>query len=257
MSILREPTHFSTRAFGLPPPAGFKFERTYVRCYLVAVPSLPRSPIADWFETKFQKPTAPQEKAWPLIDAGQNVLIISPTGTGKTFAAFYVILNRLSAAAADGSLEPGIQAIYISPLRALNYDLEKNLLHPLREVYGSATPIEVGLRTGDTSPAERQRQFKHPPHILLTTPESLSLLLTQPRWLPALARVRWVVVDEIHALAENKRGSLLSIALERLADVCQKTRRTDTSATVPHLEYQRIGLSATVRSDRYQRGQAS
>src|SRR5205085_9525136 len=110
-----------------------------------------------------------------------------------------------------------LRAIYVSPLRALSYDLEKNLKQPLTEVYGSDAPIHVGLRSGDTSSSERQKQFGKPPHILLTTPESLSLLLTQKKWQPVLDKVQWIIVDEIHAMAENKRGAHLSISIERLA----------------------------------------
>src|SRR5688572_6976410 len=129
-----------------------------------------------------------------------------------------------------------IYALYVSPLRALSYDLEKNLNTPLSEVYGEKPPIRVGLRSGDTTQAERQRQHTRPPHILLTTPESLALLLSQRKWLPILSSVRWMIVDEIHALAENKRGAHLSLSMERL----------DQLATEAGGALQRIGLSATV-----------
>lgn len=199
-------------------------------------PPLPPSPILEWFEKRFHKPTPPQAGAWPRIAAGANVLIISPTGTGKTFAAFLSVLNRLAIEHAEGKLKQQLRAIYVSPLRALSYDLEKNLKEPLHEVYGANGPIHVGLRSGDTSSVERQRQFDRPPHILLTTPESLSLLLTQRKWQPVLETVEWITVDEIHAMAENKRGAHLSISVERLADVVA-ARGT---------KLQRIGLSATV-----------
>src|SRR3954462_2153875 len=191
------------------------------------------SPITEWFSRKFAEPTPAQVEAWPRIEAGKNALIISPTGTGKTFAAFLSVLNQLAIEEADGALKPGIHAIYISPLRALSYDLEKNLAEPLREIYGGTSPIRVGLRSGDTSSYARQQQFLSPPHILLTTPESLSILLSQTRWLPALSTVRWIIVDEVHSLAENKRGSHLTISLERLELVAAR-------------RVQRIGLSATV-----------
>src|SRR5437868_5762594 len=131
---------------------------------------LPNSPILEWFQKRFQKPTPPQSGAWPRIAAGANVLIISPTGTGKTFAAFLSVLNRLAVEHAEGKLKQQLRAIYVSPLRALGYDLEKNLKEPLQEVYGATAPIHVGLRSGDTSSVERQKQFDRPPHILLTTP---------------------------------------------------------------------------------------
>lgn len=194
---------------------------------------LPDSPALEWFRNRFKKPTPPQLGAWPKIAAGKNVLIISPTGTGKTFAAFLGVLNQLAIEHESGHLKPELRAIYVSPLRALSYDLEKNLQEPLREIYGKDPPIRIGLRSGDTTSGERSRQFDRPPHILLTTPESLSLLLTQKRWKPILQRAQWIIVDEIHALAENKRGAHLSISIERLN----------------HLgggKLQRIGLSATV-----------
>jgi ATP-dependent Lhr-like helicase len=198
--------------------------------------------ITEWFTQEFAEPTPAQLAAWPRIAAGQNVLIISPTGTGKTLAAFLSVLNELALLEADGALKQGIYAIYISPLRALSYDLEKNLQTPLKAVYGSKSPIRVGLRSGDTSSYARQQQFASPPHILLTTPESLSILLSQTRWLPALSTVRWVILDEVHSLAENKRGSHLTLSLERLEEVC--TGRVDESEGARCL--QRIGLSATV-----------
>ncbi len=194
------------------------------------------SPISIWFNRHFAQPTPAQAAAWPLIKEGLSVLIVSPTGTGKTFAAFYHILHHLALQHVAGTLVEGIQCLYLSPLRALGYDLEKNLQRPLREAYGSSPPIHVGLRSGDTEVAERQRQWTHPPHILLTTPESLTLLLSQARWVPALSTIRWVIIDEVHALAENKRGALLSLALERL----------DALPGRPHGPCQRLGLSATV-----------
>ncbi len=194
------------------------------------------SPVAAWFGRKFGAPTPPQSAAWPLIEAGRNVLVVSPTGTGKTFAAFFQVLDPLARAHAAGTLREGIHCLYLSPLRALGHDLEKNLAGPLREIYGDAPPIRVGLRSGDTAPADRARQFAAPPHLLLTTPESLAVLLSQPKWTPVLAKVRWVIIDEIHALADNKRGVHLSLSLERL----------DALKTAGAVPLQRIGLSATV-----------
>jgi ATP-dependent helicase Lhr and Lhr-like helicase len=183
------------------------------------------SAITRWFASRFNDPTPAQRAAWPLIEAGKNVLIVSPTGTGKTFAAFLSVLNELTLLHDNGELRHTIYCIYVSPLRALSYDLEKNLSTPLTEVFGEKLPIRVGLRSGDTTQAERQKQFTKPPHILLTTPESLALLLSQERWLPHLSTVRWLIVDEIHALAENKRGAHLSISLERLSALA--ARNTD------------------------------
>jgi ATP-dependent helicase Lhr and Lhr-like helicase len=200
------------------------------------MPLLQKSPVTTWFESRFADPTPAQAAAWPLIDAGKNVLIVSPTGTGKTFAAFLSVLNELALMHERGELRSTIYCIYVSPLRALSYDLEKNLNGPLREIYGEKPPIRVGLRSGDTTQNERQKQHATPPHILLTTPESLCLLLSQEKWLPHLSTVRWMIVDEIHALAENKRGAHLSISLERLS-VLNSQHSTNL---------QRIGLSATV-----------
>ncbi len=191
------------------------------------------SPVQRWFRKRYGAPTPAQEAAWPLIAGGRSVLIASPTGTGKTLAAFLSVLDQL--ATAPHPLPNTIQCLYISPLRALAYDLEKNLQDPLRDIYGSleASPIRVAMRTGDTPGAARARQKSRPPHILLTTPESLCVLLSQPSWLPLLSTVRWAIVDEIHALAEGKRGVHLTLSLERVALLAGG-------------RLQRIGLSATV-----------
>lgn len=192
------------------------------------------SPITAWFRRTFSEPTQAQALAWPCIASGRSVLVVSPTGTGKTLAAFLAILHELALRHVAGTLEDTIYAIYVSPLRALGYDLEKNLQEPLRGAYGEASPIRVALRSSDTQPAERRRQAVKPPHVLLTTPESLLILLSQSKWLDHLRSVRWVVVDEVHALAENKRGAHLSLSLERLEE------------WIGPEAFQRIGLSATV-----------
>ncbi|MBN8246378.1 MAG: DEAD/DEAH box helicase [Verrucomicrobia bacterium] len=200
----------------------------------------------DWFTRCLGTPTPAQAAAWPRIRSGHAVLVLSPPGTGKTLAAFLEVLESLAAEHSEGRLAETIHAIYVSPLRALGYDLHRNLRRPLEGVYGSEPPIRVALRSGDTPPAERERQRTRPPHVLLTTPESLALLLSQSRWVPHLERVRWVIVDEIHALAENKRGAHLALSLERL-DALQ--RAADGTAPAPGRvvrRTQRIGLSATV-----------
>ena len=209
------------------------------------------SVVTEWFGKTYSEPTPAQSVAWPKIERGKNVLIVSPTGTGKTLAAFLSVLNQLAILHSTSELQETTYAVYVSPLRAPSYDLEKNLAGPLREIFGAEPPIRVGLRTGDTPQSERQKQIAHPPHILLTTPESLSLLLTQPNWLPHLERTRWMIVDEIHSLAESKRGADLSLSMERLENLVQ------TAATRRHVDttyffknrvgmVQRIGLSATV-----------
>ena len=194
------------------------------------------TPLEEWFQRRFSAPTPPQREAWPHIRAGENVLIVSPTGTGKTFAAFYEILRTLCREHAEGQLTEGLQCLYLSPLRALGYDLARNLNGPLQEAYDGTPPIRVGLRSGDTPEDERRHQFTHPPHLLVTTPESLGLLLSQPRWIPQLRQIRWVIVDEVHSLAENKRGTHLALSLERL----------ETLRATGLRPLQRIGLSATV-----------
>jgi ATP-dependent Lhr-like helicase len=200
-----------------------------------------KSPVQRWFRKRYGSPTPAQAGAWPLIAAGRSVLIASPTGTGKTLAAVLSVLDALDAG--PRPLPDSVQCLYISPLRALAYDLEKNLQEPLRELYGSleASPIRVAMRTGDTASSARARQKARPPHILLTTPETLCVLLSQPAWLPILRTVRWAIVDEIHALAEGKRGVHLTLSLERLAALA-----AEPGIGHPGHRLQRIGLSATV-----------
>jgi len=196
--------------------------------------------IAEWFRTELGVPTPAQELGWPAIAAGQHTLILAPTGSGKTLAAFLWALNEILTRLPEPSV-PAVHTLYISPLKALGYDIERNLQRPLAGIqttaraFGIALPeVRVGVRTGDTSPSERQRLIRRPPHILITTPESLHLMLTSPRARETLAAVRTVIVDEIHSLADTKRGTFLSVLLERLAVVTRQP-------------VQRIGLSATIR----------
>ena len=197
------------------------------------------TPVRAWFEASFPQGATPgQALAWPLITAGENVLLIAPTGTGKTLAAFLGIIDRLFRAEAENTLAAGVRCVYVSPLRSLNYDIERNLQLPLegicRQIGRDICPVRVGVRTGDTPPTERRRLRDHPPHILITTPESLSLLLSQQSWHPLWSGVSHVVIDELHALAPTKRGADLAVSLERLASHCQR-------------DPVRIGLSATCR----------
>lgn len=191
---------------------------------------------ASWFRKRFQKPTEAQELCVPKIVSGESVLLSSPTGSGKTLAGFLGILDRLLREhETEGKLPSrAIRAIYVSPLRALAYDIEKNLREPLRGL-GLEDIVQVGLRTGDTSAAERQKQRRKPPHILVTTPESLAIVLPQKGWREALSGCRFVIVDELHAFAENKRGAHLAVSLERLEHLIGPARSLC-----------RIGLSATV-----------
>lgn len=206
--------------------------------------------LANWFRRRFRSFSPAQRFAIPEILAGRSTLLSSPTGSGKTLAAFLGVWDHLRKLHEQDIASNGIFAVYVSPLRALAYDLQKNLQTPLNEL-GWAW-LKVGARTGDTSAKDRAAMKRRPPHILVTTPESLTLLLSQPDWIPALARVRFLIVDELHALAENKRGALLMAAAERLEDLGQarwfpsrdESAATSLPSTKPPLV--RIGLSATV-----------
>lgn len=203
---------------------------------------------------RFGTPTEPQEQGWPQIVAGRPVLISAPTGSGKTLAAFLVAIDRLLRESIDGSLPAQTQIIYLSPLKALSNDVQKNLEMPLREIQqlamerGYLCPeIRTAVRTGDTSPAERRMMLKRPPHILVTTPESLYILLTSEKSRANLAHVRTVIVDEIHAVADDKRGAHLALTLERLDALVRGENRLSPGAfaTGRRDAPQRIGLSAT------------
>jgi ATP-dependent Lhr-like helicase len=195
--------------------------------------------IRQWFLGRFGAPTEPQAQGWPSIAAGRHTLIAAPTGSGKTLAAFLVCLDRLFRQWVEGTLPDGIDVVYVSPLKALSNDIERNLRVPLLEIRDlaaenglSGLPIRVAVRTGDTPASQRQSMLRKPPHILVTTPESLYLLLTSAKSRDKLRTVRTVIVDEIHALARDKRGSHLTLTLERLAALCDRPPT-------------RIGLSAT------------
>jgi ATP-dependent Lhr-like helicase len=189
--------------------------------------------VREWFEAAFAEPTAAQVQAWPAIASGEHVLVSAPTGSGKTLAAFLWALDRLAAQPAAGP-DPArrTRVVYVSPMKALSYDIERNLRAPLR---GIGADISVGTRTGDTPQRERQRMLKEPPDILITTPESLYLMLTS-RARGILGGVEWVIVDEIHAVAASKRGAHLALTLERLDALVRESGGA---------EPQRIGLSAT------------
>ncbi|HVU32831.1 MAG TPA: DEAD/DEAH box helicase [Opitutaceae bacterium] len=177
----------------------------------------PHPSLAAWIRRRFEHLAPAQLAAVPEIIAGRSVLISSPTGSGKTLAAFLGVFDHLAQRHDAGNLPRGIVAVHVSPLRALTYDLRKNLQAPLDEL--GWTWLNVGARTGDTTMKERARQRRNPPHILVTTPESLTLLLNQPAWIPAFRSCRFFVADELHSLAENKRGSMAVIAAERLEEM--------------------------------------
>ncbi|MDR5696012.1 MAG: DEAD/DEAH box helicase, partial [Armatimonadota bacterium] len=195
--------------------------------------------VQRWFLGTFPGPTPAQSLGWPPIAKGEHTLILAPTGSGKTLAAFLWGLNQLFSA--GEATPPGIRILYVSPLKALNNDIERNLRVPLTGIRqlaakeGLSWPaLRVAVRTGDTTERQRQEMIRRPPHILITTPESLFLMLTAERSRELFRAVQAVIMDEIHALCDNKRGVHLSITLERLVHRIGR-------------EVQRIGLSATQR----------
>jgi ATP-dependent Lhr-like helicase len=195
--------------------------------------------VARWFARQFSEPTAPQLAAWPAIASGRHALIAAPTGSGKTLAAFLAAIDALVHQAVCGELAEATQVVYISPLKALSNDIRRNLELPLEGIAAElaamglpAAAIRAQVRTGDTPQSERAAMRRSPPHILVTTPESLYLLLTSESGRHMLGSTRTVIVDEIHAVAASKRGAHLALSLERLAALCPRP-------------LQRIGLSAT------------
>ena len=197
--------------------------------------------IRDWFRERFAGPTEAQAEGWPAIAQGRHTLIAAPTGSGKTLAAFLTCLDQLVRQGLDEGLPDATQVVYVSPLKALSNDIHKNLESPLEEIKAlaesrgaSLPPIRTAVRTGDTSPSQRQKMAKQPPHILITTPESLYILLTSESGRRGLRQVKTLILDEIHAVADDKRGSHLALSVERLCALA------DGPIT-------RVGLSATQR----------
>src|SRR5580658_7828965 len=210
--------------------------------------------VQEWFVSRFGTPTEPQIAGWPAILRGEPTLISAPTGSGKTLAAFLICIDKLLRAAIEGRLAPATQVVYVSPLKALSNDVQKNLDQPLAEIQALAfargylsTEIRTGVRTGDTLPKDRAQMLRHPPHILVTTPESLYILLTAGKSRENLRRVRTVIVDEIHAVADDKRGAHLALSLERLDALVTGENRLSPGQFLTGLATppQRIGLSAT------------
>jgi ATP-dependent Lhr-like helicase len=202
--------------------------------------------VSEWFANRFGNPTEPQVAGWREIAAGRNVLISAPTGAGKTLAAFLICIDKLVRAARANALTDETQIVYVSPLKALSNDVHRNLETPLAEIAELAArrgiplaPIRSAVRTGDTPAYERQKMSKVPPHILVTTPESLFILLTAEKSRRMLASVSTIIVDEIHAVADDKRGSHLALTLARFDALV----RSHGAALPP----QRIGLSATIK----------
>ena len=195
-------------------------------------------PVRNWFIDKFSDFTDPQKVAIPRILDGDHLLLCSPTGSGKTLTAFLSIIDDLVRKSLAGNLEDTIHCVYISPIKALANDIQKNLIGPLNEIKerflpGRAQDIKVGLRTGDTPQKERERMLRKPPHILITTPESLGLALASKRFRPILNDLKWLIVDELHSLVPTKRGTHLSLSLALMDSVVDS-------------DVQRIGISATM-----------
>ncbi|HJP66778.1 MAG TPA: DEAD/DEAH box helicase, partial [Actinomycetota bacterium] len=179
----------------------------------------------SWFEAAFAEPTPAQEGAWDAIASGEHTLVVAPTGSGKTLAAFLWAIDRLAGGRPPADPQQRLKTLYVSPLKALAVDIERNLRSPLAGIRAAAAAadrdlpdIEVAIRTGDTPAEDRRRFAKHPPDILITTPESLFLLLTsQAR--DALRGIETVIVDEVHSVAATKRGAHLALSLERLEEL--------------------------------------
>src|SRR5262245_49131060 len=212
--------------------------------------------VGRWFQENLGEPTVAQVRGWSSIRQGRHTLIAAPTGSGKTLAAFLTAIDDLVREGCESPLADEVRVVYVSPLKALSADIHKNLAEPRRgirrlgELSGVDVPrITAAVRTGDTTSSERAAMLKTPPHILVTTPESLYLLLTAERSRQMLRTVRAVIVDEIHAVIGTRRGSHLAMTLERLEALCAAFAR---SASAPKAEpgvgtarLQRIGPSAT------------
>ena len=200
-------------------------------------------PVRNWFRDKFPDFTKPQKLAIPSIMNGDHLLLCSPTGSGKTLTAFLTIIDNLVRHALDGTLEERVYCLYISPIKALANDIQKNLIGPLEEIEKKYLPdraqgkIRVGLRTGDTPQSERQKMLRKPPHILITTPESMAIAISSPRFQPIVSNVEWIIIDEMHSLVPTKRGVHLALTISLLDTILERpVQRIGISATMEPLE---------------------
>ncbi len=251
MKVAASPARVNSRRTGRSIAAAIATAgRTGITCMPIQSSQINVMPLSrfhpvcqQWFSNCFGEPTAAQSQAWPAIQDGKHTLISAPTGSGKTLAAFYAAINELVEKGLNGQLDDSVQVVYVSPLKTLSNDIQKNLEMPLdgiaEQLHLACLPpvdIRIGVRTGDTPASERQKMARRPPHILVTTPESLYLLLTSNSGRAMLASVSTLIIDEIHALLGDKRGSHLALSVERLAHLVKRD-------SGQHL--QRIGLSAT------------
>ena len=200
-------------------------------------------PVRNWFKDKFPDFTRPQKLAIPSIMDGDHLLLCSPTGSGKTLTAFLTIIDKLVRHALEGTLEERVYCLYISPIKALANDIQKNLIGPLGEIEDKYLPdraqgkIRVGLRTGDTPQSERQKMLRKPPHILITTPESMAIAISSPRFQPIVSNVEWIIIDEMHSLVPTKRGVHLALTISLLDTILERpVQRIGISATMEPLE---------------------
>src|SRR5258707_6454350 len=211
--------------------------------------------VRDWFRKHFPAPTEPQARAWPVIKQHQHTLIAAPTGSGKTLAAFLSAIDDLVWKAIEGELVDETQVVYVSPLKALSNDIQINLQEPLRGIQQNLEASGIGgveirtlVRTGDTPAKERAAMIKKPPHIIVTTPESLYILLTSEGGRRMLSTTRTLIVDEIHAMVDDKRGSHLSLSIERLEALVAsygREQESNSEFTIQNSKLIRVGLSAT------------
>ena len=196
------------------------------------------APVRNWFQETFEDFTESQKLAIPAIINGDHLLLSSPTGSGKTLTAFLTVIDGLIRRALEKKLDNKVQCIYISPIKALANDIQKNLIGPLKEISSKYLPdkaqeIRVGVRTGDTSQSDRQKMLRKPPHILITTPESLAIAISSKRFQPIITDVEYLIIDEMHSLVPTKRGTHLALTMSHLD-------------TLLHKKVQRIGISATM-----------